>query len=55
MTGTSWERHDLTRRSSSDTARLVPLATLSRAMDINPKTVAKWRQRTTVEDLKKEL
>ncbi len=28
------------------------LATLSRQLGINPKTVAKWRKRTTVEDLK---
>jgi len=28
------------------------LATLSRELGINPKTVAKWRNRTTVEDLK---
>jgi transposase-like protein len=28
------------------------LATLSRELGINPKTVAKWRKRTTVEDLK---
>ena len=27
-------------------------ATLSRELGINPKTVAKWRTRTTVEDLK---
>jgi len=27
-------------------------ATLSRELGINPKTVAKWRKRTTVEDLK---
>ena len=28
------------------------LATLSRELGINPKTVAKWRKRETVEDLK---
>lgn len=28
------------------------LAQLSRELDINPKTVAKWRKRTTVEDMK---
>ena len=28
------------------------LAALSRELGINPKTVAKWRKRTTVEDLK---
>lgn len=28
------------------------LATLSRELGINPKTVAKWRKRTTVEDMK---
>jgi transposase-like protein len=28
------------------------LATLSRELGINPKTVAKWRKRKTVEDLK---
>ena len=28
------------------------LATLSQELGINPKTVAKWRKRTTVEDLK---
>ncbi|RJK92332.1 IS481 family transposase, partial [Paracoccus aestuarii] len=28
------------------------LATLSRDLGINPKTVAKWRKRQTVEDLK---
>lgn len=28
------------------------LATLSRELGINPKTVARWRKRTTVEDLK---
>lgn len=28
------------------------LATLSRELGINPKTVAKWRKRATVEDLK---
>ena len=28
------------------------LAQLSKALGINPKTVAKWRKRTTVEDLK---
>jgi len=28
------------------------LATLSRELGINPKTVAKWRKRATIEDLK---
>ncbi|KQO07851.1 transposase [Sphingomonas sp. Leaf242] len=28
------------------------LSTLSRELGINPKTVAKWRKRATVEDLK---
>lgn len=28
------------------------IATLSRKLGINPKTVAKWRKRATVEDLK---
>jgi transposase-like protein len=28
------------------------LATLSRELGTNPKTVAKWRKRTTIEDLK---
>ena len=31
------------------------LATLSRDLGINPKTVAKWRKRQTVEDLGKSL
>ena len=31
------------------------LATLSRELGINPKTVAKWRKRQTVEDLKTGL
>ena len=39
--------------SSSNTAcRQASLATLSRELGINPKTVAKWRKRATVQDLK---
>ncbi len=34
--------------------RQASLATLSRELGINPKTVAKWRNRATVEDLKTE-
>ena len=51
-TGTSRVRHDHARRPSSNTARQASLATLSRELGINPKTVAKWRKRATVEDLK---
>lgn len=45
-------RHDHARRPSSNTARQASLATLNRELGINPKTVAKWRKRATVEDLK---
>jgi len=51
-TGTSRVRHDHARRLSSNTARQASLAKLSRELGINPKTVAKWRRRATVEDLK---
>jgi hypothetical protein len=44
-------RHDHARRPSSNTA-IASFATLSRELGINPKTVAKWRKRATVEDLK---
>lgn len=51
-TGTSRERHDHARRPSSNTA----IASFARDAEpgtgINPKTVAKWRKRATVEDLK---
>jgi hypothetical protein len=51
-TGTSRERHDHARRQSSNTAiASFALGTEPRSW-INPKTVAKWRKRTTVEDLK---
>jgi hypothetical protein len=51
-TGTSWVRQDHARRPSSNKAIASPLATLSRELGINPKKVAKWRKRATVEDLK---
>ncbi len=51
-TSSSWVRHDHARGPSSNTARQASLATLSRELGINPKTVAKWRKRATVEDLK---
>jgi len=51
-TGTSRERHDHARRPSSNTVRQASLSTLSRELGINPKTVAKWRKRATVEDMK---
>ena len=47
-TDTSWQRHDHARRASSNTA----IAALSKEFGINPKTVAKWRKRQTVEDQK---
>ena len=51
-TGTSRERHDHARRQSSNTAIAGFALALSRELGINPKTVAKWRKRATVEDLK---
>ena len=51
-TGSSWERHDHARRQSCNTASQASLAQLSRELGINPKTVAKWRKRATVEDMK---
>ncbi len=65
-TSSSWERHDHARRQSCNTAIHCPaghcktmsregqasLAQLSKELGINPKTVAKWRKRSTVEDLK---
>ena len=51
-TGTSWVRHDYARRPSSNTA----IASFARDAEPGawdqPKTVVKWRKRTTVEDLK---
>lgn len=65
-TSSSRERHDHVRRQSSNTAihrpeghcaamareRQASLSALSQELGINPKTVAKWRKRATVEDLK---
>ena len=52
-TSSSRERHDHARRQSSNTAiASSSLAQLSRELGINPKTVAKWRKRETVEDMK---
>lgn len=45
-------RHDHARRPSSNRRSQTSLARLSRELGINPKTVAKWRRRATVEDLK---
>lgn len=51
-TGTSRERHDHARRQSSNTAiASFALGAEPGAWD-HPKTVAKWRKRATVEDLK---
>lgn len=47
----SRKRHDHARRQSCTTIASRPV-TLSRDLGINPKTVAKWRKRQTVEDLK---
>ena len=51
-TGSSRERHDHARRQSSNTA----IASFARAAEqgarLIPKTVANWRKRVTVEDLK---
>ena len=54
-TNLSWQRHDNARRQSSDAAMQrsqASLSDLSRELGINPKTVAKWRKRETVEDRK---
>jgi hypothetical protein len=52
-TSSSRLRHDHARRQSCNTSRSqASLAQLSRELGINPKTVAKWRKRATVEDLK---
>lgn len=47
--GSSWVRHDHVHRQSSNTASL---AKLSRQLEINHKTIVKWRKRTKVEDLR---
>ena len=47
------QRHAHARCPSSNTSRSeASTAALSRELGINPKTVAKWRQRQTVEDMK---
>ena len=49
-TNSSWQRHDYARRPRSNTSRSqASLAELSREFGINPKTVAKWRKRASVE------
>ncbi len=50
-TSSSWQRHDHARYPSSNTAIASFDRALSRELGINPKTVAKWRKRETVEDL----
>ena len=52
-TSSSRQRHDHAHHPSSNTSRSeASTAALSRELGINPKTVAKWRQRQTVEDMK---
>ena len=59
-TGTSWVCHACPELVEGTTHAVraaiqrsqASLATLSRALGINPKTMAKWRKRVTVEDLK---
>ena len=51
-TSSSWERHDHVRRPSSNTAIAGFAHGAEQVAGINPKTVAKWRKRATVEDLK---
>ena len=51
-TGSSRERHDHARVRAAIQRSQASLATLSRELGINPKTVAKWRKRTSVEDRK---
>lgn len=54
-TGASREFHGYARRQRSNTAiqlSQASLSTLSRELGINPKTVAKWGKRATVEELK---
>ncbi|SNR43992.1 hypothetical protein SAMN06265370_10579 [Puniceibacterium sediminis] len=52
-TSSSRERHDNARRQSCAIQRSqASLAQLSKELGINPKTVAKWRKRATVEGLK---
>jgi len=46
-TSSSRERRDHARRQT----RKIAIAQLSKELGINPKTVAKWRKRATVEDL----
>ena len=47
-TNTSRDRHDPARRPRSNTA----IASFTVGVGIKPKTVAKWRKKKTVEDLK---
>ena len=50
------QRHAHARCPSSNTSRSeASTAALSRELDINPKTIAKWRKRQTVEDMKTGL
>jgi hypothetical protein len=51
-TGSSRERHDHARHPSSNTAIAGFARDAEPGAGINPKTVAKWRKRATVEDLK---
>jgi hypothetical protein len=51
-TGSSWQRHDHARRQGSNTAIASFALAAEPGAGINPKTVAKWRKRETVEDMK---
>ena len=51
-TSTSWERHDHARRQSSNTAIVRFARGVKPGAGDHPKTLAKWRKRATVEDLK---
>ncbi len=48
-TSSSRQRHD---QSSNTSRSQASLAQLSRELGVNPETVAKWRKRATVEDMK---
>ena len=51
-TSSSRDRYDHAREPSSNQRSQPSIAELSRQLGINPKTVAKWRKRQTVEDQK---